>query len=65
MKTIACADVGMKDCPFVANGATEEEVMDNMKSHTKKEHPARVAELIMKMSFAEIDEALKKAIKEA
>lgn len=32
MKTLACKDMGM-DCPYVAEGPTEDAVLENMKEH--------------------------------
>jgi predicted small metal-binding protein len=37
MKTLTCRDVGV-DCDFVAQGQTEEEVMDKATQHARKDH---------------------------
>jgi predicted small metal-binding protein len=36
-KTFACKDVGV-DCPYVARGETEQEVMAAVSKHAKKVH---------------------------
>ena len=36
-KTFACRDVGV-DCPYVARGETEEEVMADASQHAKEVH---------------------------
>jgi len=35
--TLACRDAGV-DCPYVAQGETEEEVFQNGAKHVKEEH---------------------------
>jgi predicted small metal-binding protein len=37
MKTMNCRDVGV-DCDFVAQGATEQEVMEKAREHARKDH---------------------------
>lgn len=36
-KTMACQDVGI-DCPYVAHGETEEELMADVTKHAKEIH---------------------------
>lgn len=38
MKELRCADVGMKDCKFVAQGPDESEVMKKAAEHAKTAH---------------------------
>lgn len=38
MKSLACKDMGMPDCDFVATGATAEEVMAKIGEHAKATH---------------------------
>ena len=38
MKQLKCADLGGKDCPFVATGNTDEEVIKKMAEHGMKVH---------------------------
>jgi predicted small metal-binding protein len=37
-KELKCADVGMKDCTFVAQGKDEQEVMKKASEHAKTAH---------------------------
>ena len=37
MKTLTCRDVGV-DCDFVAQGETEQEVMDKATQHARQDH---------------------------
>ena len=57
-KTVSCRDVG-SDCDFVARGANEEEIMQQVADHARVEHnmseiPAEVRE---KLHAAIRDEA--------
>jgi predicted small metal-binding protein len=36
-KTLTCRDVGV-DCDFVAQGETEQEVMEKARQHARKDH---------------------------
>jgi predicted small metal-binding protein len=38
MKELRCADVGMKDCKFVAQGKDDAEVMKKAAEHGKNAH---------------------------
>ncbi len=42
MKSLACADMGMPTCSFVAKGATDEEVMNMLMEHVKTAHPEKM-----------------------
>jgi len=49
-KTVSCRDVG-SDCDFVARGANEEEIMQQVANHARVEHnmseiPAEVRETL-------------------
>ena len=37
-KTLACKDTGMIECPFVARGQTDEEVLNSAGQHAKEVH---------------------------
>jgi predicted small metal-binding protein len=37
MKTLSCRDVGV-DCDFVAQGQTEQEVMEKAAQHARQDH---------------------------
>lgn len=39
MKTLQCKDISGKDCPFVAEGETDEEVSAKLKEHGHTVHP--------------------------
>lgn len=41
MKSLACADFG-GDCHFVAEGNSDEEVMQKMWKHIQKDHPDKM-----------------------
>jgi|WetSurMetagenome_2_1015567.scaffolds.fasta_scaffold332621_2 predicted small metal-binding protein len=62
MKTLACSDLGMS-CPFVAKGNTNEEVIKAMSEHGKKAHADQLK--ASAMSPSQMEEMMKKAIKEA
>ncbi len=36
--TIACKDAGVADCPYIARGETEEEVLAEGAKHAKEAH---------------------------
>ncbi len=57
MKTLSCASMGMADCPFVAQGETDKEVMNAMMSHVKVEHPDMAKGLSNAAMRANIKEA--------
>lgn len=39
MKSLACSDMGIMDCKYVATGETDNEVMDKLMNHGKTVHP--------------------------
>lgn len=43
MKTLSCKDAGA-NCNFVAHGNTEEEVLNKLAEHGKKEHGMKEAD---------------------
>ena len=62
MKQITCGDLG-GDCPFVAKGKTDDEVVKNMMAHAKKVHGAVLASMpkeVIDQRMAMMDEKLKK-----
>ncbi len=48
MFTLACKDMG-QDCPFVAEGATKEEVMQKLGAHAKEVHGLTDADMTPEM----------------
>lgn len=49
-----------ENCPFMAKGETDEEVMDKMMMHMKEAHP----EKMMKMNEEEMRSSMRSKIKE-
>lgn len=64
MKTLACRDVGI-DCDFVAEGMTEEEVMQDGAQHVQKTHPEVMKKMMETMSEADMRTAMIAKMKEA
>ena len=62
-KTIACRDLGI-DCPFVAKGDTEEEVVEKITEHGKTTHPKEVEGMMKNMTGEQMKELMKSKIKE-
>ena len=58
-KTLACKDTGTVDCPYVARGETEEEVLMDAGKHGKEVHGYTDAQL----NDPEMITTLKKVIK--
>lgn len=38
MKTIACKDMGMKNCPWKGEGETTDELVEEVKNHLETDH---------------------------
>ena len=64
MKKLACADLGTENCPFVAEGETEEEVKGKMMSHAAELHPEKL-EGLDDAKKAEMDQLMNDNIKDA
>jgi predicted small metal-binding protein len=58
-KTLACKDAGITECPFVARGQTDEEVLNTAGAHAKEAHGYTDAQL----SDPDTITTLKKVIK--
>lgn len=43
MKKLQCHDISGKDCPFVAEGETDEEVKQKLNEHGHAAHPEMMA----------------------
>ncbi len=56
--TLACKDTGV-DCPYVARGETEEEMMKNAVGHVKEVHGYSDEQI----NSPEMKEIVKKAVK--
>jgi predicted small metal-binding protein len=61
MKSLACKDMGIADCDFVATAETEEEVMAQITEHGKSAHQMTDEQ----MSTPENVEKMKAAMKDA
>lgn len=46
MYKIACKDMGMETCPFVAEGETMEEAMMQLKNHGTETHAAEMEKMM-------------------
>ncbi len=46
MHTIACQDMGIEGCPFVAKGETMEEAMMQLKDHGDAVHPTEIKQMM-------------------
>ena len=57
--TLACKDMGMTECPFVARGQTMEELMNDAGKHAKEIHGYTDEQL----NDPELMNTLKKVIK--
>ncbi len=47
MKMLSCAAMGDPSCGFVAQGETDQEVMDKMMGHVKSSHPGVMTKMDM------------------
>jgi predicted small metal-binding protein len=50
MKTLACKDLGMKECNFVAKGETAEEAVDASTDHAMEAHKDKMDEMAKTMN---------------
>lgn len=62
MKKLACADLGMENCPFVAAGESDEEVKGKMMAHAAEIHPEKL-EGLDDAAKAEMDKLMNDNIK--
>jgi predicted small metal-binding protein len=63
MYSIACKDMGMVGCPFVATGSTPEIAMKTLKEHGMRTHAEKMKEMSKTLSEADMMEAMKKVMK--
>lgn len=59
MKTLACKDMGMADCDFVAKAETAEEVMKQIAEHGKAVHAMTDEQLMTEENKAKTLAAIK------
>lgn len=65
MKTLACKDLGTPECPFVAQGNTEEEVVGAMMAHAAEVHKEKIDEMKKTMSDADMAAMMRAKIQES
>ena len=63
MFKLAC-NTFIKDCPFVAEGATSEEAIKNLTEHGASTHAEELAEMSKTVSQEEMAEKMKAAVTE-
>lgn len=65
MKTLACKDLGAPECPYVAQGGTEDEVVATMTTHAMAEHKDKVDEMRKTMTDDQVMAMMRSKIKDA
>ncbi len=65
MYTLACKDMGMMDCPFVAKGNSPEEAMKASMGHAMGAHANELEKMKKTMSEGQMMDAMKKAVKKS
>ncbi len=66
MNSIACADMGIEGCPFVAEGETMEEAMMKSKEHATATHAAEIEKMMADgMTEESMMEKMKSVVKTA
>ena len=58
MYTLACKDVGIPTCSFVAKGKTTEEVISTLNEHAMKAHAEEIDEYLKKMSKEDLNKIM-------
>lgn len=65
MKSLACKDMGVSECNFVAKADTAEEVIKKASEHAMRVHADKIREMSQSMSEEEMKQAMMAAVKEA
>lgn len=65
MKTLTCKIVSGIDCPYVAKGETDEEVMVQLKEHGQEAHPEEIKKMMEGMSEDDLVKRMKENIQES
>lgn len=65
MKTLSCADLGEKDCHYIAKGNTKEEAVDDMMSHAKMAHADKMKEMMADKSEMGVKQMMMAKVREA
>lgn len=64
MFILACKDLGMPNCPYVARAKTEDEVILLMLEHAMFTNTEKIKELMLTMTREDIMEMMRKEIQE-
>jgi predicted small metal-binding protein len=59
MITVKVSELGFSKCRFVANGRDENEILEKIYSHTRKDHPEYIKDITLEKK-REIRERIKK-----
>lgn len=65
MKTLACADLGAPECPFVARGEDAEMVVKEMTDHAMMAHKDKIDEMAKTMTPDQMKAMMVSKMKEA
>jgi predicted small metal-binding protein len=63
MKTLACKDLGVMECGFVAKAETTDEAIRKASDHANKVHAEKMKQMAADMTDAEMKQAMMAAIK--
>lgn len=63
MNTLACKDLGIMNCTFVASGSTNQAAIDASIAHLMTDHPDKMASMKKTMTEDQINSTMMKAIK--
>lgn len=66
MKTLACKDLGLAKCDFVAKGETIDDVVNQVYEHANKAHKNKVDEMMTKdnMTTDQVKDMMASKVKE-
>jgi predicted small metal-binding protein len=64
MKTLACADLGVPECSYVAKGETAEEVVKMMGDHAMKAHKDKIDAMAKTMSPGQMQAMMYSKVKD-
>ncbi len=65
MKTLACKDMGVMDCDFMATAETAEEAMKMATDHAMTAHAEKMAEMAKTMTPEEMNAMMMSHVKDA
>ena len=64
MKKLTCNDVSGQDCPYVAEGDSNEEVLNKLSDHGDQTHPGMVKKMKEEMTDEEMKKMMESKITE-